>query len=220
MRRILGIVLAGFTFAAVAPAAASAEAAHTPVVFVHGYIGSTPNWDTAMTVFQDAGYSSDELYSYEYDYNQSNETSAAGLGDFVNDVRSQTGSDKVNIVNHSMGGLVSRWYVKELDGQQYVENWASLAGANHGTDFANTCSAFASCQEMVPGSDFETQLNSGDETPGDTGYATWYSPCDGVIIPFESTAVEGAQNTEVTCENHLGFLSNEGVLQEVVDFFG
>lgn len=219
MRRLFGILLACFTFAAIAPAAANAETANTPVVFVHGYTGSSSNWLTAQTVFRAAGYSTDELHSYEYDWTASNEESAAGLADFVEGVKTKTGSDKVNIVNHSMGGLVSGWYIKELGGQSNVANLASLAGANHGTTYASACTVYASCREMLPTSDFVQQLTSGDETPGDTGYATWYSPCDGIIIPFDSTALDGAENNLVACETHIGFLSNTGILREVVDSF-
>ncbi|GAB3283409.1 esterase/lipase family protein [Parasphingorhabdus pacifica] len=229
MRRSFGIVLAALTFAAIAPAAANAEstttgpvesqAANTPVVFVHGYSGSSSNWSTARTVFRLAGYSSDELHSYEYDWRASNEESAAGLADFVENVKSETGSDQVNIVNHSMGGLVSGWYIKELDGQPNVANLASLAGANHGTTYASACTINASCREMLPSSDFVEQLTSGDETPGNTGYATWYSSCDGVIIPYDSTVLEGADNNRVLCETHIGFLANTDVLGEVVDSF-
>lgn len=31
-------------------------------------------------------------------------------------------------------------------------------------------------------------------TPGSVKYATWYSACDGIIIPFDSTVLNGARN--------------------------
>ncbi|MBA8824553.1 triacylglycerol lipase [Saccharopolyspora lacisalsi] len=221
MRRILGILLTAVAFVALAPAAANAatnSATNDPVIFVHGYTGSASNWTTAETVFRANGYSADQLFAYEYDYNQSNEASASGLADYVRDVLDRTGADEVDLVNHSMGGLVTRWYTNELGGTSHVDQWASLAGANHGTTYASSCTVFASCREMLPGSDFLRELNSGDETPGDVGYRTWFSPCDGVIIPYTSTKVEGATNTRVTCETHIGFLSNTEVLSEVSDY--
>lgn len=52
-------------------------------------------------------------------------------------MESQTGASKVAIVNHSMGGLVSQYYLKVLGGDTGVSHLASIAGANHGTTFAS-----------------------------------------------------------------------------------
>jgi triacylglycerol esterase/lipase EstA (alpha/beta hydrolase family) len=42
------------------------------------------------------------------------EDTAAALAPFVDDVLAQTGSSKVNLIGHSQGGLVSRYYIKNL----------------------------------------------------------------------------------------------------------
>jgi triacylglycerol lipase len=123
-------------------------------------------------------------HAYQYNWAQSNRTSAAGLASYIRQVLSRTGASQVDIVNHSMGGLVSDWYIKELGGQPYVRHLASIAGANHGTTFASACTFNPSCVEMLPGSSFIQTVFSGDETPGSTKYATWYSACDGVIVPY------------------------------------
>jgi triacylglycerol lipase len=221
MRRITGILLALGTFLGVFTAAAQADvvvAARTPVVFVHGYTGSASNWTTAMSVFRAAGYASSELYAYEYNSYGDNRTNASGLASFVNQVRSRTGAAKVDIVNHSMGGLVSLWYLKQLGGTQYVNHLASIAGANHGTTFASACLAFVTCQQMMPGSSFVNTLSSGDETPGSVRYGTWYSPCDGIIIPYTSTVLSGATNNLVACQTHLSYLTDTIVLSQVRSF--
>jgi len=221
MRKVLGLLVAlvaAAFFVAPAPGA-SAATAHTPVVFVHGYTGSASNWTTAIALFEAAGYSSNELYAFQYDWSASNKTSAQQLATYINQVRAQTGSSKVDIVNHSMGGLVTRWYVSELGGAANVSHVASLAGANHGTTAALACTIYASCQEMVPGSSFiQTLTATGDETPGSAKYATWYSPCDGVINPYTSTELTGATNNYVLCENHLTYLTDPTVLTAVRTF--
>ncbi|GAA3275627.1 alpha/beta fold hydrolase [Dactylosporangium vinaceum] len=219
MRRILVLLLvsAAALFAVPAPGAHAATA-RRPVVFVHGYTGSASNWVTAEALFRAAGYSSSELFAYEYNSYGSNVTNAQGLAGFVEQVKSRTGWSKVDIVNHSMGGLVSLWYLKQLGGAASVAHLASLAGANHGTTSAGACLAFVTCQQMYPGSAFILTLSAGDETPGSTVYRTWYSPCDGVIIPYTSTALSGATNTYVPCENHLTYLTDTVVLSQVRAF--
>ncbi|SDK53432.1 triacylglycerol lipase [Actinopolyspora mzabensis] len=219
MRRILGVLLATAAMAAFGSFGVANAAGPNPVVFVHGYTGSASNWTTAEAQFRLSGYSSSELHAFEYDWTQSNKQSAAELASYVDNVLAETGANKVDIVNHSMGGLVTRWYMKELGGHTDVANWASLAGANQGTTSASACLIYASCREMSPGSDFEERLNSGDWTPGDSDYATWYSPTDGVIIPYTNTRVLGADNNHVVGQTHLGFLTDISVLGEVIDFF-
>ncbi|MER7274350.1 alpha/beta fold hydrolase [Dactylosporangium sp. NPDC000244] len=219
MRRILALLLACATALLALPATgAHAATAHRPVVFVHGYTGSASNWVTAEALFRGAGYSSGELFAYEYNSYGSNITNAQGLAAFVDQVKSRTGWSKVDIVNHSMGGLVSLWYLKQLGGASSVAHLASLAGANHGTTSAGACLVFVTCQQMYPGSAFILTLSAGDETPGSTVYRTWYSPCDGVIVPYTSTALSGATNTYVPCENHLTYLTDTVVLTQVRAF--
>ncbi|MGC9665925.1 esterase/lipase family protein [Planosporangium sp. 12N6] len=218
VRRILGLMVAALVLAGITPAGVAHAAARTPVVFVHGFTGSASNWTTAMSVFRAAGYSSSELFAYEYNSYGDNVANARGLATFVNQVRSRTGASKVDIVNHSMGGLVSLWYVKQLGGTAYVNHLASLAGANHGTTSAGACLAFVTCQQMYPGSPFINTLSAGDETPGSVTYATWYSPCDGVIIPYTSTMLSGATNNYVVCENHLTYLTDTTILNQVRAF--
>ncbi|MET7342611.1 esterase/lipase family protein [Streptomyces sp. NPDC087866] len=234
-RRLLGVLAAvtvAFTlFSATSTAGAaetSAPAARaaavqplstsTPVVFVHGYTGSASNWVTAMSVFRLNGWSGSDLFAYEYDSYGNNITNAQGLAAFVNDVKSRTGASKVAIVNHSMGGLVSQYYLKVLGGNSSVSHLASIAGANHGTTYAGACLIYTTCQQMYPGSSFISQITSGDETPGDTKYATWYSACDGVILPYTSTRLSGATNNNVVCQNHIGYLADTVVLGQVARF--
>ena len=220
MRRVLASLLAtacallGLAFVA-APAQA---ATHTPVVFVHGFLGDSSNWLPAIAAVRAAGDAGNGLYTYDYNWAGDNIVNARGLGTFVDQVRSRTGAGRVDIVNHSMGGLVTGWYVNELGGQSKVRHVASIAGANHGTTAAYACIVFTSCQQMAPGSSFIRTYTAGDETPGTTRYATWYSPCDGVILPYSSTPLSGAQNHFVLCQNHLGFLLDPFVLTSVRQF--
>lgn len=233
-RRLLGILAAvtvAFTLFSPASAAGAAEPAapattaavqplstSTPVVFVHGYTGSASNWVTAMSVFRLNGWSSSDLFAYEYNSYGNNITNAQGLATFVNDVKSRTGASKVAIVNHSMGGLVSQYYLKVLGGNTSVSHLASIAGANHGTTYAGACLIYTTCQQMYPGSSFISQITSGDETPGDTKYATWYSACDGIILPYTSTRLDGATNNNVICQTHIGYLADTVVLGQVARF--
>ncbi|GAA4604900.1 triacylglycerol lipase [Actinoplanes octamycinicus] len=218
MRRLVVLITALLAALALSPAPPAAAAPSTPVIFVHGYTGSASNWTTAMSVFRAGGYASSQLFAYEYNSYGNNITNARGLATYVEQVRARTGAAQVDIVNHSMGGLVSLWYLKQLGGASSVRHLASIAGANHGTTYAGACLAYVTCQQMYPGSSFISTLSAGDETPGSTRYGTWYSPCDGIIIPYTSTVLSGATNNYVACQTHLGYLTDTVTLAQVRSF--
>jgi triacylglycerol lipase len=213
---ILGAALAVAAAVIVMPATAANAATSTPVIFVHGYTGNASNWTTALSVFRAGGFT--QLSTYDDNWAGSNQVSAAGLRDRVNQIKAQTGASKVAIVNHSMGGLVTRWYLEELGGSSSVSHVASIAGANHGTNYAGACLINVSCIQMYPGSLFITNLADGDETPGTAKYRTWSSACDGIIIPYTSTRLSGATNTNVICQTHIGFLTDTSVLRKIRGF--
>lgn len=186
------------------------DSASNPVLFVHGYTGAGSNWDTMASRFKTDGWPSSYLDQWSYDWHQSNATTAQQLSTEVDRLLAATGATKVDIVSHSMGGLSSRYYLKNLGGDSKVDAWVSLGGPNHGTDSANTCFD-TSCTEMRIGSSFLTALNSGDETPGTPRYATWWSPCDTVINPDSSVSLSGAANTQTSCLSHTGLLTDATV---------
>jgi triacylglycerol lipase len=210
-------LLAVFCSGSVAANEVTPTLAHDPILFVHGWTGSASNWDTMIARFKADGWATNELYAWTYSSNQSNANIAQEINTRVNNILATTGASRVDIVTHSMGGLSSRYYAKNLGGSTKIDAWVSLAGPNHGTDTAYAC-FMTSCVEMRPGSTFLTQLNSGDETPGTPRYATWWSPCDETINPDESTILSGATNTRTACIGHLAFLSDTTVYTQVRDW--
>ena len=199
---------------ALAPAGASAA---EPILFVHGYTRSASDWDTMKSRFQADGWPASHLSAYSYNTNQSNVTSAEQeVKVRVDNLLAATGASKVDIVTHSMGGLNTRYYIKNLGGDAKVDDWVSLGGPNHGTDTANFCTA-ASCYEMRIGSTFLNSLNAVDETPGAVNYRTWWSSCDSVINPDSSVSLTGATNTKTTCISHNNLTQDAGVYGQVRD---
>jgi triacylglycerol lipase len=204
------------TGAAFAPAGAMAL---DPILFVHGWSGSASNWNTMIGRFEKDGYPKSYLRAYSYNTSQSNKTDAETVvKSEVEKLKKETGASKVDIIAHSMGSLNSRWYIKFVkEGEANVDDWVSLGGPNHGTTSANLCFS-TSCVEMRPGSTFLSELNAGDETPGEVNYGTWWSPCDEFINPDSSVPLSGATNTETACISHLALLSDETVYKGVREF--
>ncbi len=97
-----------------------------PIIFVHGYVGSASQFASQAMRFASNGYPVDRLFAYEYDTgrilteDQQNLNWQVvyevwdGLDRFIADVKQKTKADKVNIIAHSLGTIVSQLYLESL----------------------------------------------------------------------------------------------------------
>jgi triacylglycerol lipase len=189
-----------------------------PVVFVHGWLANADVWAPMVDRFEAAGFPGDRLHTWSYGSDRSNEEIAAALAEEVERTLAATRAERVDLVAHSMGSLSSRWYLARLGGTEHVDAWVSLGGPNHGMELGECPNR--SCDDMQIGSRFLAELNAGDETPGDVRYATWRSPCDTVIDPDTSVALDGAANTRTACLSHGELVDDQAVYEQVRDFLG
>jgi triacylglycerol lipase len=98
--------------------------------------------------------------------------------------------------------MMPRYYLKFLGGAGKVDDLIGLAPSNHGTsnpgalllDGAGACD---SCGQQATGSAFLTNLNAGDETPGNVSYTVVETRYDEVVIPYTSAFLSGANTTNV-----------------------
>ena len=136
--------------------------------------------------------------------------SAAELGDFIDRVRQATGAKKVDIVGHSQGGMMPRWYMGHLGGAKYVNDLVSIAPSSHGTQgilvptatgvaIANSIDTWIcdSCADQVSGSDFMTELNAIGDTVAGPDYTVIATKYDEIVMPYKSQFLKG-ESEQVT----------------------
>jgi pimeloyl-ACP methyl ester carboxylesterase len=73
-----------------------------------------------------------DLFIFDYDWRRSNFDSAAALRAKIAEVKAKTGKDKVAIVAHSMGGIVSRVHLQSLAGAGDVETMVFFGTPHQG----------------------------------------------------------------------------------------
>jgi len=91
------------------------------------------------------------------------DTYASRLNEVINNVKYITGKDKVIIIAHSMGSLVTRRYIK-LYGEDSLDRVILIGGPNHGVDglVLASCPVFGAdveCNQMNKSSSFLYELN-------------------------------------------------------------
>lgn len=191
-----------------------------PVVLVHGtFANMSDNWQTASPILVNHGYC---VFAFNYG-GPSSTFPIQGIGDiaagagvlsaFVDKVRSATGAAKVDLVGHSQGGMMPRYYLKFLGGAAKVDKLVGLAPSNHGTTLngiATLGSLFgvdavlstvcAACTEQEAGSAFLTKLNSGGDTVPGVTYTVIQGSHDEIVTPYTSAFLTGPNVTNITVD--------------------
>lgn len=200
-----------------------------PIVIVHGwqfFCGSedAETWKTWIDEAVARGYDRDDVAVFSYDTCQASATTTAQLARFVDDVLARTGADKVNVIAHSMGSILTRSCARSGGCVGKIDKLFGVAPANHGTVWANVCGlAFwsQSTCDLKPDGEFLTNLNADDETWGDVEYVTMISWCDLTIVPFTGAALDGARENIVThrCLSHTDWRTDVEGADWALDWF-
>jgi pimeloyl-ACP methyl ester carboxylesterase len=175
------------------------SAAHPrPVVLTHG-LGANmrENWQYISPALAEAGYC---VFALTYGVDERTaawpyrpggsipmQESARELHAFVEEVLHATGAAQVDIVGHSEGTVMPRYYLERLGGAPKVARFVALTPLWRGTNPGGTATArdlgrpyglsqpaeagveafCASCTQFLTGSDFLNDLNSdGEAIPG------------------------------------------------------
>lgn len=145
---------------------------------------------------------------------------AQHLSDAIDIILHNTGRPKVNIIAHSMGGLVARQYIKNPGGSSKVDKLIMIGTPNHGIwkrdGIPFFCGFFvprAECDDMHHESDFIIKLNSGGEANSPVKYMTiasnsFITPISGDqydgVIRISSTELEWATNHVIPRGSEIG----------------
>src|SRR5581483_1934420 len=194
-----------------------------PVVLVHGtFADMADSWQALSPLLADNGYC-----VFALNYGPSNGSGAVGvdatgpipvsaeeLGAVVQKVLSATGAKQVDMVGHSQGGMMPRYYLRFLGGASRVRTLVGLAASNHGTtvnglftlgkmlpganSFLGLCQA---CEEQEAGSPFLTKLNAGGETVAGVHYTVIESENDEVVTPYTSAFLSGDDVTNILLQS-------------------
>jgi uncharacterized alpha/beta hydrolase family protein len=156
-------------------------------------------------------------YRVNVQKSESIENYALRLKEIIDLVKQKTGSSKVNIVAHSMGGLVTRQYL-QLFNYDSVDKIILINTPNNGVSgrVNSLCSIFGAskeCTELAEGSIFLNRLNSKSLPENNNVFAIRSTGCamddkkdgDG-IVNSDSAYLEGAKNYEIKgiCKNSFG----------------
>jgi triacylglycerol esterase/lipase EstA (alpha/beta hydrolase family) len=199
-------------------------AAHPrPVVLVHGTFADMSNsWQAISPLLHNRGYC---VFAFNYgSHNGSGAIGVYGIGDiaqsaqqlngFVDQVLAATGAAELDLVGHSQGGTMPRYYLKNLGGAAEVNALVGLSSSNHGTTLnglftlgkffpgaSGLFGACPACEQQEAGSPFLAQLNAGGETVPGVDYTVIQTRFDQVVTPYTSAFLSGPNVKNVLLQN-------------------
>jgi triacylglycerol esterase/lipase EstA (alpha/beta hydrolase family) len=184
-----------------------------PVILVHGtFVDMSNDWQALSPLLYNNGYC---VFALNYGSSGGSgqlgiyatgeiAKSAEQLASFVTQVLAATGAGKVDLVGHSQGGMMPRYYLRFLGGAKKVRTLVGLSPSNHGTTVSGlfTLASFfpgatgffglcTACEEQAAGSAFLAKLNAGADTVGGVRYTVIQTANDTVVTPYSSAFLTG-----------------------------
>ena len=196
--------------------AADPLAARTPVVLVHGLVDNRSVFSVMSRSLRRRGFA--HVGTWNYSPLLTDITSGAtDLAEHVERICEQTGHDRVHIVGHSLGGLISRYYVQRQGGDRRVASLVTLGTPHAGSVWAHVVPT-PLIRQLRPGSTVMREL--AEPAPDcRTPITAVYSDLDQVVVPTPSARCDhpdlAARNVLVHGVGHLSLPRHRGVVDEV-----
>jgi len=191
------------------------NASGRPILLVHGIGDNRSAFSILRRTLRRRGYGRITTVNYSpltSDIRQA----AAELAGQVERVCQQADYEQVFVVGHSLGGIIARYYVQCLGGDERVHTLVTLGSPHAGTRLARLA-PLPVCRQLRPNSDLMREL-AGAADCG-TRFVTVYSDRDEVVLPNRSARLEHPDLTvsrvPVHGVGHLALLVNSTVVHAV-----
>jgi triacylglycerol lipase len=191
-------------------------AARIPVVLVHGLVDNRSIFAVMRRALRRRGFA--QVCSWNYSpLLRDVESAAVALGAHIERVCRETGHDRVHVVGHSLGGLVARYLVQRLGGDQRIDSLVTLGTPHGGTLWAHLLPT-PLVRPLRPGLPLIREL--AEPAPDcRTRVTAVYSDMDQMLVPSTVGRCEhpdlGARNVLVRGVGHMSLPIHRTVLDEV-----
>jgi triacylglycerol esterase/lipase EstA (alpha/beta hydrolase family) len=184
----------------------------TPVILLHGLFQNRSCLLLLQWRLRAAGF--DRVISVNTPPWRDLESLVDTVAATVEAVRQATGSAKVHLVGHSMGGILARCYLQLRNGAPRVANCVTLGTPHRGSKLAPFAVSRLG-RSLRPGSELLARLNAAP-LPENVRFTAIYTRHDNIIVPMESARLAGAHNIELSGLGHTTLLFSPQVAKAVV----
>ncbi|WP_329197619.1 MULTISPECIES: alpha/beta fold hydrolase [unclassified Streptomyces] len=200
-----------------ADTAAGAAGQRPPVLLLHGFTDNRSVFVLLRRALASDGLRRVETYNYS-PFTRDLRDTARQLARRVGELCERTGQERIDLVGHSLGGLVARYYIQRLGGDAHVRTLVTLGTPHAGTIVAPFMDAHPLVRQMRPGSEVMAEL--GAPAPGcRTRCVAFWSEFDGLMSPPGTARLDHpdliAENVLVTGIGHLALPVHPTVINAI-----
>lgn len=181
----------------------------TPTLLMHGLFCNRACWLRVRLFLRNQGFRNVTTINLSLWHNE--EALTELVAKKIDELRHQLGVNKVNIVGHSMGGIIARNYIQLRGGSSKVERCVTLGSPHHGTKLAPLSAAKLGLV-LMPGSDFLRRLNTAPPPEG-VKFTCIYSKKDNMVVPNNNSRLDWAENIELDNIGHTGLIYRSAALR-------
>jgi pimeloyl-ACP methyl ester carboxylesterase len=190
---------------------------HPPVLLLHGFVDNRSAFTLLRRSLQRHGWTTLQAHNYS-PLTGDIRAAAQVLGPHIEHICEQSGHRRVDIVAHSLGGLIARYYVQRLGGDTRVRTLVTLGTPHSGTRAIPALAPHPLARQMRPGSEVLEEL-SRPATGCRTRFVAFWSDLDQLMIPVEAARLDHpdltAHNIAVTGIGHLSLPVHGTVAAEI-----
>jgi len=184
-----------------------------PIIVLHGYAMNRANFLPLAWRIARAGLG--PVFGFEYWTLGRTAAAARRLGWFVDQVRAATGAAEVDVIGHSMGGVVGRYYVSLAGGDGIVRHLITIGSPHSGTE-ASRLGIGHPMRELVLGSPLLTRLAAAPP-PARTRITVVWSRGDALVPGARQLALPGAEAVMFPDLGHVTLLTSRQVARVVIE---
>ncbi|MEU9252787.1 alpha/beta fold hydrolase [Streptomyces sp. NPDC048270] len=188
-----------------------------PVLLLHGFTDNRSVFVLLRRALAADGLRHVEAFNYS-PLTRDLRVTARHLARRVEELCDRTGQERVDLVGHSLGGLVGRYYVQRLAGDARVRTLVTLGTPHSGTQIAPFLDAHPLMRQMRPGSEVLAELAA--PAPGcATRCVAFWSEFDAVMTPVGTARLQHpdlcVENVQVTGIGHLALAVHPTVIAAI-----
>ncbi len=189
-----------------------------PVLLIHGFLGTR-----GAMLPMELRLKRDGFVVFSIDLGVFNigdiRRSALRIHQKIQRILREVDLEKIDVVGHSMGGLIGMYYIKKLSGHQFVRKMITLGTPHQGTWITMLGIAVMgllapSVWQMVPDNFFLKELQA-DPLPLGPNYHAIAGTYD-AVCPAERSRLDGAHNVEIPC-GHAALATSAKVYHVIRD---
>ena len=186
-----------------------------PVIIVQGY--AEPSWYFMYGIYRDLRKNDwQALYPVNLFPNITDVKEQAKIvARKIDQAKKEQGVNKVDYVAHSMGGLIGRYYIQEMNGANSIDHYVSISTPHYGT-YVAWLGIGEAAKQMRPGSEFLTKLNADNPLYGSIKYTSIWTKTDEIVLPAENAILRNSRvMPEVKNVGHLLILWSDETYKQI-----